>query len=70
MYRVLVYLGETAYNDETVQTIEYSFHDLQKMLVYINMANNKMHEKDLYFSYIVEEIKIEKDIEKEENDLT
>lgn len=70
MFRVLVYLGDTPYNDETVECIQYNFHDLNKMLTYINMANNKMHEKDLYFSYIVEEIKIEKDIEKEENDLT
>ena len=66
MYRVLVYMGETPYNDETVECIEYSFHDVNKMLVYINMANNKMHEKGKYFNFIIDEIKIEEKVDLKE----
>lgn len=59
MFRVLVYVGNTVHNDETVETIEYVFHDPIKMTKYLTDASNRMREKEKYFNFLVEEIKIE-----------
>ncbi len=62
MFRVLAYIGNTIHNDETVECVEYIFEDPIKMNNYLVYANNIMRDKEQYFSYVVEEVKIEKDL--------
>ena len=71
MFRVLVYIGDTIHEDETVQTIEYIFHDPIKMNMYLMNTSNIMRERGKYFNHVIEEIKLEENlVEKDEKDLT
>ena len=70
MFRVLIYIGNTIHNDETVECIEYAFHDINKMLKYITSAEAKIKKEGKFFNFIIEEVKLEKNIESGEKDLT
>jgi hypothetical protein len=63
MFRVLVYVGNTIHNDETVECIEYAFHDVSKMHNYLVNTSKLMHEKEKYFNYVIDEIKIEEKVD-------
>lgn len=66
MYKLLIYIGETIHNDETVSCIEYGFHSISKLTEYVNKVSHKMKEENRFFNYVVEEIKLEEKINLEE----
>ena len=70
LYRVLVYLGNL-HDELDRETIIYSFSDPNKMVIYLTNAESTAKSKGMYFSYIIEELKLEENlVEKEEKDLT
>jgi hypothetical protein len=66
MHRVLVYIG-SLHDELDRETIEYCFHDPTQMVVYISKAEKIVKDKGMYFSYIIEEIKLEEEIEENIN---
>jgi hypothetical protein len=65
MFRVLVYIGNTIHNDETVECIEYAWHDATKMTKFLTSTIDKMQKEGKYFNFIIDEIKLEEKLEEQ-----